>query len=141
LHHAKFSEFLDDIRGNRESYLPNYLNIVIFLSAREFYHIRNMHSLLPYTCHPLYISDIRINNNIRWLTTKTRKEIDTIYVTEDIELDEYPREKIARNKSMAATVAGALSGIEEGQGGELRARRRRKSDKRAYVGAERHGDR
>lgn len=102
-----------------------------------------MHSILSCVYLSLFLySDIRINNNIGWLTTKTRNEIGTIYVTKNIELDEHPpREKIARNKSIAATVAGALSRIEEGQEGELRARRRRKSDKRAYVGAERHGDR
>lgn len=39
-------------------------------------------------------------------------------MTEDIELYEHPpRKKIARNKSIAATVAGALSGIEGGNSG------------------------
>lgn len=112
------------------------LNIVIFLSAREFCHIGNMHSMLSYTCHPPYISNIRINNNIRWLTTKTRKEIDTIYVTEDIELDEYPpREKIARNKSMAATVAGALSGIEEGQEGGIASEKKEEKRQTSVCGS------
>lgn len=37
-------------------------------------------------------------------------------MTEDIELDEHPpHKKIARNKSIAATVAGAVSEMEEGK--------------------------